>query len=342
MTKTKNPKKSTVSEEKVVKRSAADFFQDNKAIAGFDNTMRVVFTSVRELVENGLDAAERIGHLPKIDVTIGRLMKEEIAKLLNVSSFESSEKVDFIRLSVRDNGSGIQSEFVPPLFGRVLTGSNYGARQSRGRFGLGAKMVLLNAMSSVDLPLIIKSKHLNENFTSYHELMINLAENEPIILAQREIPQGTTEAIPESGTEVTVTFTGSWTLASRYVYEYFSQLALITPYASFNFQYPDSETPITMERVVEEMPPYPQIAKVHPWGTDITQLKREQAVSRSSTMEEFLIDHFQGIGPKTAKDFLDFVKIPHDKDPKKLTASEIRRIVHEGFVMPDRDLKKRR
>ncbi|MFX0182353.1 MAG: DNA topoisomerase VI subunit B [Candidatus Hodarchaeota archaeon] len=339
---TKAAKKAKLTEEKVVKRSAADFFQDNKAIAGFDNTMRVVFTSIRELVENGLDAAERIGHLPEIDIKIERLQKEEIAKLLNVSSFESSEKLDFIRLTVRDNGSGIQSEFVPPLFGRVLTGSNYGARQSRGRFGLGAKMVLLNAMSSVDLPLVIKSKHINEDFTSYHELMINLAENEPIILAQREIPQGTPAAIPKSGTDVSVTFTGSWTLASRYIYEYFSQLSLITPYASFHVQYPDSETPIEMERVVEEMPPYPQIAKVHPWGTDITQFKRELAVTRSKSAEEFLQDHFQGVGPKTAKEFLNFVNIPYDKDPNKFTASDIRRIVHEGFVVPDRDLKKRR
>ncbi|MHA2053755.1 MAG: ATP-binding protein, partial [Candidatus Hodarchaeales archaeon] len=185
--------KTKVKTEKVVRRSAADFFQDNKAIAGFDNSMRVVFTSVRELVENGLDAAERLGQLPEIYVKIQKLEKEAIAKLLNVKSFESSEKLDFLRLTIRDNGSGIQCEFIPPLFGRVLTGSNYGARQSRGRFGLGAKMVLLNAMSSVDLPLVIKSKYINEDFTSYHELMINLAENEPIILAQREIPQNTTE-----------------------------------------------------------------------------------------------------------------------------------------------------
>ncbi|MHA1940788.1 MAG: hypothetical protein ACW97P_03580 [Candidatus Hodarchaeales archaeon] len=41
--------KTKLKTEKVVRRSAADFFQDNKAIAGFDNSMRVVFTSVREL-----------------------------------------------------------------------------------------------------------------------------------------------------------------------------------------------------------------------------------------------------------------------------------------------------
>ncbi|MFX1420969.1 MAG: DNA topoisomerase VI subunit B [Promethearchaeota archaeon] len=338
----KTTKKENITEEKVVRRSAADFFQDNKAIAGFDNTMRVVFTSVRELVENGLDAAERIGNLPELHITIQRLEKEDIARLLSISKFDSAEKIDFIRLTVRDNGSGVQSEFVPPLFGRVLTGSNYGARQSRGRFGLGAKMVLLNAMSSVDLPLVIKSKYINEDFTSYYELMINLAENEPIILTQREIPQETAEAIPNSGTEVNVTFTGSWNLASRWIREYFSQLSLITPYSSFYVQYPDIDEPIEMKRVVEEMPAYPQIAKVHPWGTDITQFKRELAVTRSKTMETFLQDHFQGIGPKTAQEFLDFVKIDQNKSPNDLSASDIRRIIHEGFVMPDSDPKKRR
>ncbi|WP_455141625.1 DNA topoisomerase VI subunit B [Candidatus Hodarchaeum mangrovi] len=342
MGKAAKAKEEPVTREKVVKRSAADFFQDNKAIAGFDNTMRVVFTSVRELVENGLDAAERVGHLPELHIVIQRLMKEEIAKLLNIKTFESSEKIDFLRLSVRDNGSGIESEFIPPLFGRVLTGSNYGSRQSRGRFGLGAKMVLLNAMSSVDLPLIIKSKHLNEDFTSYHELMINLAENEPIIINKREIPQTTTEAIIGSGTEVTVTFTGSWNLASRWIREYFSQLSLITPYASFYITYPDSDTPEILERVVEEMPPYPQLAKVHPWGTDITQFKRELAVTTSSTMVDFLQDHFQGIGEKTAKEFLDFIKVSHDLSPNELSTSDIRRIVHEGFVIPDSDPKRRR
>ena len=69
----KSRKGSKKTEEKVVRRSAADFFQDNKAIAGFDNTMRVVFTSVRELVENGLDAAERIGQLPELHVKIQKL-----------------------------------------------------------------------------------------------------------------------------------------------------------------------------------------------------------------------------------------------------------------------------
>ena len=39
--------KTGIIEEEVQIRSPADFFHDNKAIAGFDNSMRVVFTSIR-------------------------------------------------------------------------------------------------------------------------------------------------------------------------------------------------------------------------------------------------------------------------------------------------------
>lgn len=40
-----------------------------------------------------------------------------------------------------DNGSGIPPEQVGDLLGRVLSGSKHGVKQTRGKFGLGAKMV---------------------------------------------------------------------------------------------------------------------------------------------------------------------------------------------------------
>lgn len=47
-------------------KSPADFFAENKNIAGFDNAGKALFTTIRELVENGLDAAESMGVLPDI------------------------------------------------------------------------------------------------------------------------------------------------------------------------------------------------------------------------------------------------------------------------------------
>ena len=331
-----------VPDENFQRRSAADFFHDNKAIAGFDNSLRVVFTSVRELVENGLDAAEKIQKLPQLEVTIELLSASEIAALLEVDKYQKKESThqDFLRLTVKDNGAGVPSAEVPDLFGRVLTGSNYGARQTRGRFGLGAKMVLLNAMATVDLPIIVKSRHMKEKITSEHHLFIDLQKNEPKIDFKAMYEPKDEKAFSDSGTLVSVTFTGSWNLAKRYIKEYFHQLSIITPYASFIITLPENEE-LKLLRVVDQMPPYPSTMKIHPWGCDITQLKREISWTKATTMTQFLSDHFEGITPKKAKEFLEFVNIP-DKDPKKLTGPDIRRIVHDGFLIETEKKKKKK
>ena len=54
--------------EKVSQKSAAEFFSEHQQIAGFDNPGKSLYTSIRELVENSLDAAESITQLPNIQV----------------------------------------------------------------------------------------------------------------------------------------------------------------------------------------------------------------------------------------------------------------------------------
>jgi DNA topoisomerase-6 subunit B len=44
--------------------------KDNKTIAGFDNPGKSLYTTIRELVENGLDAAESIDVLPEVSVEV--------------------------------------------------------------------------------------------------------------------------------------------------------------------------------------------------------------------------------------------------------------------------------
>ncbi|MFX1518767.1 MAG: DNA topoisomerase VI subunit B, partial [Promethearchaeota archaeon] len=353
-------------------RSAADFFHDNKAIAGFDNSMKCVFTSVRELVENGLDAAERavarakkqVKNLkkqertipeellqwakrrPHIYVNLKTLESHQIAELLKVDKVSSLEShIDFLQLTVRDNGIGVPFEDIPTLFGRVLTGSNYGARQARGRFGLGVKMVLLNAMATVDLPILVKSRHMSSPHTSKFKILINLQKNEPIIVGGtgQKFEVKDPEALKEPGTEVTVTFTGSWRLAKKWVLEYFHELSIITPYATFDIHIPDQEESIIYERVIDEMPPYPKLTKIHPWGCDITQLKREIAATRitgTNNMIDFMVNHFQRVSKKRAEKFLKLINIDPNKDPKELTSEEIRRIIHDGFLRSKPDEKK--
>ena len=59
----------------------------------------------------------------------------------------------YYRLTVTDNGVGMAHDAIPDLLGRVLSGTKYGVCQTRGKFGLGAKMALIWSKMSTGLPI---------------------------------------------------------------------------------------------------------------------------------------------------------------------------------------------
>ena len=54
----------------IVELSISSWFYRNRTIAGFDNPARSLYVSIRELIENSLDAAETAGTLPQIFVSL--------------------------------------------------------------------------------------------------------------------------------------------------------------------------------------------------------------------------------------------------------------------------------
>ncbi|ELZ44839.1 DNA topoisomerase [Halorubrum californiense DSM 19288] len=90
--------------------SIAEFFEKNKHMLGFDSGARGLVTAVKEAVDNALDATEEAGHLPDIYIEI-----EEVG--------------DYYRLVIEDNGPGITKEQLPKVFGKLLYGSRFHARE---------------------------------------------------------------------------------------------------------------------------------------------------------------------------------------------------------------------
>jgi DNA topoisomerase-6 subunit B len=335
--KVKKKAKTKARDSKARTASAAVFFNDNRSIAGFGNSMRAVFTAVRELVENSLDASEKRGTTPIIDIKLRRLKKKELIELMGTSVVKSKDtRLDFIELSCKDNGIGVARDLIPQLFGTVLAGTKYGAQQTRGRFGLGSKMVLLYAMSTLDLPIQITTRPESSPSTHRVKLFIDLEKNAPILVSDEVFDETHEEYFNDSGTEIKVSFTGSWNLAKTYVREYFRQLAIITPYADIRVQLPGDEAGTTdtvlFQRVVDEMPKPPEVVRTHPWGTDISAFRREVSNSTEENLTEFLANNFMGVSESAAEEFFEVVGVDPQKDPKELTSPEIRRIVHDGFT----------
>ena len=65
-------------------KSPAEFFAEQKTIAGFDNPGKSLFTTMRELVENGLDSAESMEVLPDIDVVITEVTTKEYEDMVGL------------------------------------------------------------------------------------------------------------------------------------------------------------------------------------------------------------------------------------------------------------------
>ena len=107
--------------------SPADFFYRNRDLAGFNNPSRAVYSALRELLENSLDACELYQIPPHI--------------FLRLSSHDDQDSTYTMR--IMDNGSGVPPEYVPSAFGQILFGSKYKLKQVRGTFGLGGKMAIL-------------------------------------------------------------------------------------------------------------------------------------------------------------------------------------------------------
>ena len=72
--------------EKAKTKSPAEFFSENKNIAGFDNPGKSLYTTIRELVENSLDACESISVLPDIEITIQELDGAELNRTLGLAA----------------------------------------------------------------------------------------------------------------------------------------------------------------------------------------------------------------------------------------------------------------
>jgi len=291
--------------ETAVQVSAASFFASNQAIAGFDNPGKSLFTSIRELVENSLDACEAIAQLPSIELRVEELSDTDFERIRGIGPARSStasagaaappksrkrQRVDeaprFFRITCRDNGCGMPHDQVPHMLGRVLSGSKYVVRQTRGKFGLGAKMALIWSKKSTGLPITVTTAHSVTAAARARGpparvtrcvLDIDVQRNEPRVVSH--LLEANDEGF--AGTELSVVIGGAWTAYRRNVLRYMQQLAIITPYAELSFAYTspsdaasDRSFRYKWERRAVVMPPPAAEVKHHPASVNNLVVRR--------------------------------------------------------------------
>jgi DNA topoisomerase-6 subunit B len=111
---------------KITSSSTAEYFAKNLQQVGFSSPAKAVLTTLKEAIDNSLDACEEAGILPDLSVEVSKLGPG------------ASRNTDLVQIIVEDNGPGLDPDDLPKVFGEYLASSKFGrGRCSRGQQGIG-------------------------------------------------------------------------------------------------------------------------------------------------------------------------------------------------------------
>ncbi|MFW9793293.1 MAG: DNA topoisomerase VI subunit B [Candidatus Thorarchaeota archaeon] len=295
----------------ITELSVSAWFYRNRTIAGFDNPARSLYVSIRELVENSLDACEDERVLPDVSVLLRRESEEIEQDLLRAGP-------EVFELTVKDNGKGIQRNDIPVLIGKMLTGTKFTLRQSRGTFGLGGSLALLYGQVTTQEPIEVVTGRRYETHGHRVVLRLDIDTNQPIIIEEEEI----LKSPDEMGTLVSFQLQGDWIRSKKRIIDYFSQTAIIVPHASLLFETPDGDI-LKFDRLIDKLPSAPKEMKPHPRGIDVETLKKMIEVTRTKDLKSFMKRSFQRVGVSTAEEFLQYAQLNHERVPSSLQQQEL-------------------
>ncbi len=299
----KMPPKRTLAEELASRQrsiSVAEFFERNRQILGFDNPQRALLTTVKEAVDNALDATEEARVLPDVLVEIRKAGEDRLA------------------VAVEDNGPGILRREVPNVFGRLLYGSRFHAnRQARGQQGIGISAAVLYAGLTTANPTRIVSKVAEAPAAYEVEILLDTAKNQPRILREDALAWDRPQ-----GTRVELTLKARYQRGRQSPYEYLRGTAIVNPHARLTLVEPDG-TRTTWERASTELPVLPREIPPHPHGLELGELDQRLHQSRSNAMMQFLTEDLSGLSRRAAGEVLAAAGIGPKDPPGGVTGPQV-------------------
>ncbi|MDR1925721.1 MAG: DNA topoisomerase VI subunit B [Planctomycetaceae bacterium] len=318
--------------------SVSEFFAKNRHLLGFDNPRKALLTTVKEAVDNSLDACEEAGILPEVWIHITATGKDKY------------------KVGVQDNGPGIVKKQIPLIFGKLLYGSKFHRlRMSRGQQGIGISAAGMYGLLTTGKPVKVMSKVSQRKPIHYYVIRMDTKSNHPEILNGN----GDGEDIPPNdegrkiiekqeiewtevnhGTRVIIEIEAKYQRGRGSVDEYLEQTAIANPHVTIHYTDPDG-TERTYQRVIDQLPAEPKEIKPHPLGVEIGHLAHMMQDSNEANPVRFFVESFSKISPAAAKQICTSAGIDAKLPLRKLQRNDIEKlhdvIQETKFPLPSTD-----
>ncbi len=249
--------------------SVSEFFAKNRHLLGFDNKRKALLTTVKEAVDNSLDACEEANIRPDLQVVIIQLAE------------------DRFRVTIRDNGPGIVRAQIPNIFGKLLYGSKFHRlKMSRGQQGIGISAAGMYGLLTTGRSVQITSRTSPKKAAHHFQVQIDTRKNRPDVVKDEEI-----DVAWDRGTEVTIELVASYAKGRQSVDEYIEQTAIANPHAQISYHAPTGEQR-EFPRGSDELPAETRQIKPHPHGIELGVLMKMLKEAKGVKLAGFLQREF--------------------------------------------------
>jgi DNA topoisomerase VI subunit B len=287
--------------------SVSEFFAKNRHLLGFDNPSKALLTTVKEGVDNSLDACEEAGILPDVRVEISQISETRF------------------RIAIQDNGPGILRKQVPKIFGSLLYGSKFHRlKQSRGQQGIGISAAGMYGLLTTGKPIAITTRTGAKSDAHYFELVIDTKKNEPKVKCDEVVKWDV-----EHGTRVEIELEGAYRGGQHSVDAYIRQISLANPHAEITYVPPKAEehgASHTFPRVTDQMPPDTAEIQPHPHGVELGVLMQMLRDTTARNLRSCLSGDFSRVSSRTALEICKSAGVPESRRPSEISREEAEKI----------------
>ena len=271
--------------------STAEYFAKNLQQVGFSSPVKAVLTTLKEAMDNSLDACEEARILPEITVEIKRK---------GGTTSADRNTTELVEVSVEDNGPGLKIEDLTKVFGEYLASSKFGkGRCSRGQQGIGISAATTWAQLTNASGVRVTSKTKNMSKACNAIIDVDIKKNKGIIKKKALVAWNKVHGLKAVfNIDGRIQLNGDGGLIA-----YLEGTALVNPHLTLHYKLIDKPWR-HIERVAHEVPLIPPATLPHPHTMKLGEFISHAHLFDRVTLDFFLRKGFSKISPATLNDFI--------------------------------------